>query len=159
MPKSRSRQSYAGGFLLLPAAMLNCPKFRALSSSAVKLLVDMGSQYNGKNNGDLCAAWKVMHPKGWKSEATLNKAKKELLAAGFIAQTRMGRLPNLCSLYGITWQALNPSSKLDVGPNGFPVGAWAELPPAKARKNAITTTETVAGVSRIATETVVEETA
>lgn len=159
MPKSRSRQTYAGGFLLLPAAMLNCPKFRALSSSGVKLLVDIGSQYNGKNNGDLCAAWKVMHPKGWRSEATLNKAKKELLAAGFIAQTRLGRLPNLCSLYGITWQALNPSSKLDVGPNGFPVGAWAELPPAKARKNAIATTETVARVSRIATETVVEETA
>lgn len=157
MAKPRSKQSYVGGFLLLPHALLTCPKFRALSSSGVKLLVDIGSQYNGKNNGDLCAAWKVMHPKGWRSEATLDKAKKELLASGFIALTRAGRLPNLCSLYGITWQPLNPNSKLDIGPNGFPVGAWFELPPQKVKKNAIATTETVAVRPSIATETVVEE--
>jgi hypothetical protein len=113
-------------FLRLPIAVLCSPKYRTLSSSAIKLLLDIGVQYNGKNNGDLCAAWKVMQPKGWKSEATLNKAKKELLAAGFIAVTRVGRLPNLCSLYGITWQPLNPSPKLDIGPNGFPVGEWAK---------------------------------
>jgi len=157
MAKPRPKQSYAGGFLLLPAALLNCPKFRALSSSGVKLLIDIGSQYNGKNNGDLSAAWKVMHPKGWKGEGTLNRAKKELLAAGFIAQTRMGRLLNLCSLYGITWQPLNPSPKLDFGPNGFPAGAWAELPPAKAKKNAIATAKTIARVSSIAIKTAVVE--
>lgn len=41
-----------------------------------------------------------MKPKGWRSEQTLNAAKKELLEAGFIAETRKGRRPNLCSLYG-----------------------------------------------------------
>lgn len=125
MGRTKTRPVYQGGFLLLPAALLNCTKFRALSSSGVKLLVDMGSQYNGKNNGDLSAAWKIMHPKGWNSEATLNKAKKELLAAGFISETRKGRRPNLCSLYGITWQPLNPSPKLEVQPFAFPVGEWA----------------------------------
>lgn len=127
MGRSKSRPVYAGGFLLLPAALLNCPKFRALSASGVKLLVDMGSLFSGKNNGDLSAAWKVMQPKGWNSESTLNRAKKELIAAGFIAETRKGRLPNLCSLYGLTWQPLNPNPKLDVGPNGFPAGEWAKL--------------------------------
>ena len=67
-----------------------------------------------------------MQPKGWRSEATLNKAKKELLSAGFIAETRKGRLPNLCSLYGITWQPLNPHAKLDTGPQGFPFGEWSK---------------------------------
>lgn len=76
-----------------------------------------------------------MQPKGWHSETTLNKAKKELLAAGFIAETRKGRLPNLCSLYGITWQPLNPNKKLDVGVNGFPVGEWAQLPKVAAIKS------------------------
>jgi hypothetical protein len=140
----------------LPTALLCCPKFRTLSGSGVKLLLDIGSQYNGKNNGDLSAAWRVMHPKGWKSEATLNRAKQELLAAGFIAETRKGRLPNLCSLYGITWQPLNPDKKLDIGPNGFPAGAWTELPRLVVRKNASPTTETVAGSTRIATVSVVE---
>ena len=106
-------------------ALLNCTKFRALSGSAVKLLIDMGSQYNGKNNGDLAAAWKIMQPKGWNSEATLHKAKQELLAAGFISETRKGQLPNLCSLYGITWQPLNPDPKFDIQPFAFPVGEWA----------------------------------
>lgn len=127
MGRVKSRPTYAGGFLLLPAALLHCPKFRALSPSGVKLLIDIGSQYNGKNNGDLCAAWKVMQPKGWRSEATLQKAKKELLAAEFIAETRKGKRPNLCSLYGVTWQPLNPNAKLEVTPFGFPVGAWSNL--------------------------------
>jgi hypothetical protein len=125
-PKSRKKDMRP--FLRVPIALLNCPKFRALSPIAIKLLLDIGGQYNGKNNGDLCAAWKIMQPKGWNSEATLNKAKKELIAAGFLAVTRIGRLPNLCSLYGITWQALNPNPKLDYGPNGFPYGEWEKLP-------------------------------
>lgn len=126
MGREKSKKTYAGGFLLLPSALLNCTKFRSLSSSGVKLLVDMGSQYNGKNNGDLCAAWKIMRSKGWHSEATLNRAKKELLLTGFIAETRKGQRPNLCSLYGITWQPLNPNQKLDIKPASFPVGAWSK---------------------------------
>lgn len=122
----RIKSKPTGRFLRLPAALLNCPKFRALSPIGVKLLVDLGGLYNGNNNGDLSAAWKVMQPKGWKSESTLHKAKKELIAAGFIAETRKGRLPNLCSLYGITWQPLNPNPKLEVTPYGFPVGEWAK---------------------------------
>lgn len=121
---SAKRKEFPGGFLMLPAELLNCTKYRALSSSSVKLLIDIGSQFNGKNNGDLCAAWKVMKPKGWRSEQTLNTAKKELLEAGFIAETRKGRRPNLCTLYGITWKPLNPSPKFDIQPYAFPVGAW-----------------------------------
>lgn len=128
MGRLKPAKEFAGGFLGLPAAMLNSPRYRQLSAASVKLLIDIGVQYNGKNNGDLSAAWKVMKPKGWRSEATLNRAKKEVIAAGFIAETRKGRLPNTCSLYGITWKPLNPSPKLDIGPQGFPYGAWAELP-------------------------------
>ena len=128
-----------GGFLMLPHALLNCAKFRALSPIGVKMLLDIAGQYNGKNNGDLSAAWKVMQPKGWHSEATLSKAKKELLKAGFIAETRKGRLPNVCSLYGITWQQLNPTPKLDVGPGGFPYGQWIELPKLAGNRTSLAT--------------------
>jgi hypothetical protein len=147
---------YVGPFLALPMALLHCPKFRMLSGNGIKLLLDIGSQYNGKNNGDLAAAWKIMRPKGWKSEATLNRAKVELLAAGFIAETRKGRLPNLCSLYGITWQPLNVNPKLDCGLKGFPVGAWAEMPRSEGQEGAAPTTETVVAMRRIATETEVD---
>ena len=158
MAGPKYRKKGVSPFLLVPIALLNCPKYRALSSSAIKLMYDIASQYNGKNNGDLCAAWKVMRPKGWKSEATLNKAKKELVAAGFIAVTRIGHLPNTCSLYGITWQPLNPSPKFDYGPNGFPAGEWQKLPPPNvAKNNAHTNTETVVDQPSIATEIEAEE--
>ncbi|WP_292931768.1 hypothetical protein [Noviherbaspirillum sp.] len=126
---SLRKKEFPGGFLMLPAELLNCPKYRALSARSVKLLIDIGSQYNGRNNGDLCAAWKVMKPKGWRSEQTLNIAKKELLDAGFIAETRKGRRPNLCSLYGITWKPLNPNPKLEIQPFAFPYGAWNKNEP------------------------------
>ena len=113
-----------GSFLAMPIALLNCPSYRDLSHKAKALLMDIGSQYNGKNNGDLCTAWKIMSARGWKSEQTLQAAKKELLEAGFISETRKGRRPNVCSLYGITWRPLNPSDKFDIKPFAFPVGAW-----------------------------------
>ena len=123
MARKKPRQ-FAGGFLALPHALLHSPAFRSLSYKAVKLLLDIASQFNGKNNGDLCAAWKIMVARGWKSEQTLQVAKNELLQAGMIAETRKGRRPNVCSLYGITWQPLNPSDKFEIEPFAFPVGAW-----------------------------------
>lgn len=149
---SKKKSSINGAFLAMPMAVLNCSKYRALSSSGVKLLFDIAMQYNGKNNGDLSAAWKIMKPKGWRSEATLDRAKKELLAAEFIAQTRQGRLPNLCTLYGVTWIALNPNAKLDVGPNGFPCGAWAQLPAEPPKKRARSASIASIDGDRIATE-------
>ena len=140
-----------GGFLMMPHALLNCAKFRALSPIGVKLLLDVAGQYNGKNNGDLSAAWKVMQPRGWRSEATLGKAKKELLKAGFIAETRKGRLPNVCSLYGITWQPMNANPKLDIGADGFPYGQWIELPKL-AGKRASLATDSEAANHHIATD-------
>lgn len=127
----------------MPHAVSNCLAYRALSCKAVKLLIDIGSQFNGANNGDLSTAWKLMQPRGWRSEETLQAAKRELLAAGFIAETRKGRRPNLCSLYGITWLKLNPSPKYDIQPASFPVGAWEKggQPALKQpRKNAVLTT-------------------
>lgn len=113
-----------GAFLAIPATVLNSHAYARLSPYAVKLLLDLGSQYRGDNNGDLSAAWKLMHPKGWRSEETLAKAKQELLRAGFLIEMRKGRRPNVCSLYALTWQRLDPSNKYDAGPGAFQFGAW-----------------------------------
>jgi hypothetical protein len=64
------------GFVALPYSVLNSPLFIALSSYAVKLLIDVAAQYRGDNNGDLCIAWKLMKPRGWRSEVP------DLLAQG-----------------------------------------------------------------------------
>jgi len=106
------------GFLALPYSVLNSHLFLALSPHAVKLLLDVAAQYRGDNNGDLALAWKLMKPRGWRSEATLHRAKRELLDAGFFYETRKGRRPNVCSLFALTWPLLDKSDKFDPGAAG-----------------------------------------
>ena len=103
------------GFLALPYSVLNSPLFLTLTPHAVKLLLDVAAQYRGDNNGDLALAWKLMQPRGWRSEATLHKAKRELLDAGFFYETRKGRRPNVCSLFALTWPMLDKNDKFDPG--------------------------------------------
>lgn len=99
----------------LPYSVINSPLFVALSPHAIKLLIDVAAQYRGDNNGDLSIAWKLMRPRGWRSEATLHKAKRELIEAGFLFETRKGRRPNTCSLFALTWRTLDNSNKFDPG--------------------------------------------
>lgn len=106
-------------FLGIPRSAYDAPQFATLRPWTLRLLVDLVAQYNGRNNGDLSAAWKVLRPRGWNSEETLNNAKKELLAAGYIVEMRKGGRPNRCSLYALTWRPLDPSPKHDFGPGGF----------------------------------------
>jgi hypothetical protein len=67
-----------GGFVALPNIVIRSHQIARLSAHAVKLLFDLLAQYNGGNNGDLCATWTLMQPRGWKSRDTLGKALKEL---------------------------------------------------------------------------------
>lgn len=128
-PTGKSRgNKIEGRFVALPESVFNSPAYLALTPWAVRLLIDLMAQYNGKNNGDLSTAWKLMQPRKWNSETTLQKAKRELLAAGFIFETRQGRRPNRCSLYALTWRALDPSPKHDFGPNEFTPRAFEAVP-------------------------------
>jgi len=142
------RKRERGPFLAVPAVVLNSQSYARLSSHAVKLLLDLGSQYRGDNNGDLSAAWKLMGPRGWRSEETLHNAKQELLRARFIVEMRKGARPNKCSLYALTWHGLDPSPKYDVAVTTFVFGAWKAEEPVPAilqrpSKNDVLTTATV----------------
>jgi len=112
---------------------MNARSYIEASPHARMLLFDLFSQFRGNNNGDLCAAWKFMRPRGWRSEGTLNKAKKQLLALGLIVETRKGARPNKAGLYAVTWCALDDcGGKLDITPKSFPRGAYRlrdPLPP------------------------------
>ena len=128
-----TRKSFRGGkdkrdggaFISVPLSVLNSCAYVGLSSYGRMLLFDLFMQYRGDNNGDLCAAWKFMQPRGWRSEATLMKAKRELIDAGLIVETRKGARPNKASLYAVTWCALDYcGNKLDISPSAFPRGAY-----------------------------------
>ncbi len=112
-------------FVTIPTDVLESTAYLNLSSHARMLLLDILVQYRGNNNGDLCAAWSFMKPRGWRSQATLAKAKSELLDQALIAETRKGGRPNRASLYALTWFALDDCGpKLEMTASAFPRGAW-----------------------------------
>ena len=114
-----------GAFMALPMSVINSRAYIDASPYARALLLDLYMQYRGDNNGDLSACWKVMRARGWRSETTLTKAKRELIELGLIVETRKGARPNKASLYAVTWCALDDcGGKLDISPAGFPRGAY-----------------------------------
>lgn len=101
-----------------PAATAN------LSHTAYRLLDNLLAQYNGYNNGDLCASMTVMKLYGWTSSGTVNNAVKELIAEGFIEKTRQGGR-NQCSLYAVTWKPINEcNGKHNVKETSKPSNLW-----------------------------------
>lgn len=138
--KDAANKRDSGRFLALPYSVLNGAAYISLSAHARMLLLDLCAQYKGNNNGDLCAAYSMMKLRGWKSQHTLQNAKKELLDAGLICETRKGARPNKASLYAVTWQALDDcGGKLDISPRGFNRGAYRlkDPPPAIGKINTL----------------------
>ena len=105
---------------------MDSDSFKALSFSARALLLELCFQYRGHNNGDLVVAHYVLKERGWKSRTTIEKARDELLKAGFIVTTRYGQRINpggCCSLFAITWLAVDeiPGKNLVVSPTIRPL--------------------------------------
>ena len=123
-----------GTFAAVPFNMLRSQSFAALSPHANKLLLDLLAQYNLRNNGDLSMSFeKTTRPRGWKSKDTLNKARLELIEAGFIMLTRQGGL-HQCSLYAVTFYAVDHcEGKLEIRATRTALGSWRKNEPLKIK--------------------------
>ena len=115
----------AGGFVALPWAVLDSPAYLSLSMHARALLLEVARQFTRDNNGWLLLSRAYMAGRGWNSSDMLTKAKRELLAAGFIFETVKGQRPNKAARYAVTWRALDRHPGYDVGRmEGFQRGAY-----------------------------------
>jgi hypothetical protein len=125
-----------GGFAAIPHNLLESQVFIGLTPHAVKLLMDLATQFKGFNNGDLCLAWSLMEKRGWKSRDTLNKARQELLNKELIMVSRYGDRKR-AHLYALTFFAIDEcKGKLDVKPTERPYSSWRRhepLPPLKIK--------------------------
>ena len=131
---AQKRKRGGGNFTALPHRVLHSDKFGNLSARATKLLVDLLSQYNGNNNGDLCAALKLLKSRGWSSNGSLTAARRELLEAGFLMETRLGGR-NRPTLFALTFFAIDECidrrtglSKHEVKPTRMPPDNWNDNP-------------------------------
>lgn len=129
--KKHSPKWGGGQFAALPYTVLKSAKFASLSPVAVKLMLDLLSQYDGKNNGDLCAAYSVMQKRGWSSKSNLAKALKELMDNQFIVLSEQGGR-HKPTLYAITFYAIDECldkkgiSKHSLKPTVTPFNDWMQ---------------------------------
>jgi hypothetical protein len=107
---ARSNHKQKDGFSGIPRRIIEHPSFKSLGYSASKLLILLGYQYRGKNNGNLVITWSLM--KDWfGSNTTMFKARDSLYEAGFIVINayggRSGNGTRLPHLYALTWESID----------------------------------------------------
>lgn len=130
-PKAASGRDQ-GGFVALPWSVMDCPAYEALSYPAKALLLELARQFVRDNNGKLLASRAHLKGRGWKSADVIDRAKRELLEAGFIHETVKGHRPNKASWYAITWQSLDRHAGYDPGAaESFERGAYRKTAPVK----------------------------
>lgn len=123
-----------GGFVALPWSVLDCPAYARLSHPARALLLEIARQFVKDNNGRLLASGTYLRKRGWKSADVITRAKRELIAGGFIFETVMGHRPNRASWYAVTWQRLDKLKGYDEGATTmFMRGAYATEVPLQPR--------------------------
>ena len=123
--KAKGRQPQKS-FYWIPRLVHRSADYKQLSGYAVKLLNALAYQFTGNNNGDLTATWSVMKKQhGFRSPATLNNVRNELIAANLIYLTHQGGR-GMCNLYALTWMPIDEcSGKLDCRPTIKPLRtAW-----------------------------------
>ena len=121
-----------GGFVALPWSVLDCAAYASLSHPAKALLMEIARQFVRDNNGRLLASSAHLAKRGWNSTDVITRAKRELLAAGFIHETVMGHRPNKASWYAVTWRALDKLPNYDAGTaETFKRGAYQQSMPLK----------------------------
>ena len=105
----------SGGFIALPWSVMDSAAYAALSHPARSLLLEIARQFVRDNNGRLLASRAYLAKRGWLSAAVIDRAKHELIAAGFIHETVKGHRPNKASWYAVTWRTLDRLPGYDEG--------------------------------------------
>ena len=112
-------------YLQIPVAVTSCANYRKLTYQGKALLMDAGTLFTGKNNGDISLAYKIMHPLGW-SNGVLIRARQELEYYRFINISRQGGR-NMPTLYSLAWININYcGGKLQVQPTSEPARTYLE---------------------------------
>ncbi len=111
MARARKPKKEAGPpFVMLHHYVMDHPRFRALSSAAVRVLLELIRRHTGKNNGRIKLPVREGKNFGM-SMATVSRSIADLVKAGFVAVDTQGTADpgkmggNLASQYRLTFMA------------------------------------------------------
>lgn len=109
------RKTYTPPFLALPQYVLRSRQFRTLSPPACKLLMAVGGEFRGDNNGELEMPFgELVRDWHYNSRSTISRALGELLRVGLLVRTLQGRRfggKPTPSLYALAWIAIPASPR------------------------------------------------
>lgn len=77
-------------YMALPYGMVTSEAWRSLSGTALKVLIELYSRFNGRNNGTLCLSYADAAKRLSIGQATIRRAFDELQAKGFIRLVKRG---------------------------------------------------------------------
>jgi hypothetical protein len=112
-PEPQPKTIPDGRQFVLPWMVLDSASYLVMSYAAKALLVDIGRQYDGTNNGALLCTESFMRQRGWRSHAALNKAKRELLKSNLIHQTVRSWTRSRPCWFALSWLGIDPNPKYD----------------------------------------------
>jgi hypothetical protein len=118
--KRANTKRFAG----VPHAVMENRNYIGLSFSARSLLFEIAKQYNGHNNGKLCAIPDQLISRGFKAANTVYSAAKELVNAELLVVSKVSpkgsRKPHY---YALTWEAVDEIQKfnMDIDPTKTPL--------------------------------------
>lgn len=130
--KRRNTNRDPGGFVAMPWSVLDSLAYANLSHPARSLLIEIARQYVRNNNGRLLASRAYLAKRGWKSAAVIDRAKHELIDAGFLHETVKGHRPNKASWHALTFYTIDHHRDYDTGAlETFRRSAYLDLKPQK----------------------------
>jgi hypothetical protein len=127
MRKKRAPEQVQGAFLAMPHSVLDSVAFTALPGLAKALLLELGRQLNGSNNGHLHASQAYLGRRGWTSHRQIAKHLQALVDHGLVVETHKGGLNIGPTRYAVTWLPVSDYSGLDIAHGSFAPGAWRRL--------------------------------
>lgn len=122
---------YGGQAFIIPLDCLRHENLARLSPKGCKLLLTLGRQFSGFNNGYLCVTPSVLLKQGWSSASTIWEAVAECEHYGLIEKTQQGGR-NRPSYYALTWRRIHKienRAPLDAGPTLKPSNEWLNPKP------------------------------
>lgn len=149
MAIGKSKRASYVNFIGIERSVADSPAFISLPAQARALYVDLRRQFNGKNNGDICAADSVLSPYGW-AHSSIAKNLLLLVKHGLIVKTRQGGIGAMSrtpTLYGFTDLSIvaNPSKGIA---GAMPSLAYREFKPDARMESTSTRTKKQIGGSR-----------